>query len=324
MSAYFARRNEDRLYGRVTSGNGAITTADLTFPMQSEGAITVFLDRLRMSEGDLELVLQALVSESRAFILSRPKTMVMVEQPTPAVIKTVQNYPYSAPVVVGNTVVQPTAFRDTGVTLQVTVPELVDDDNDWSTTDDTYIKLDVMVDVLELGTDLIIALDDRLSGAEQISAPTFTSRKVKTTVWVRHGQVLILGGLYRNRKTKNLSTLPWVSQAENVAVGMAERVVPGNVLAAPISATVGNRSSATERRELVFFIKTETWRPAYTVADEHGFEEFVEEKKGRIKPTDVISDVVEGIVEIPKGIAEGISGESLGSDLGTELEGGQR
>ena len=71
FSAFFSRRNKERLYGRVTSGNGAIRTADLTFPTDSgnrlEG-LTVFLDNISTNYGDIEMVLQALVDENRAYI----------------------------------------------------------------------------------------------------------------------------------------------------------------------------------------------------------------------------------------------------------------
>ncbi|MFA6241882.1 MAG: hypothetical protein WC655_13190 [Candidatus Hydrogenedentales bacterium] len=330
VSVFFARRNEPRPYGRVSSGNGAITTADLTFPLDSEGAITVFLDRLRMGEGDLEVLLQALVNENRAFILSRPKAMVMVRSVTPTIIKTIEENPYESPTVVGTTVVTATKFRPTGVTLTVHVPDVIDDDLNWNTTQDTYINLDLIAEVKELGEDIIVALDNRIVGASRIAAPTFVQRSIDTSVWVRHGQVLILGGLFRNRKIKNLDTMPGLSKVEEFATGLASRFIPGEIGGAPATSTFGNRESEEQRRELVFFIKAETWRPAYTVADEQGMDAREEEQaeelkdkegKERLKPTDVIGGVIGGITSIPEGIAEGVSGEkqeegSLESQLG--------
>ncbi|MBX7257589.1 MAG: type II and III secretion system protein [Candidatus Hydrogenedentes bacterium] len=324
MSAFFARRNEVRPYGRVSSGNGAITTADLTFPLSSEGAITVFLDRLRLNEGDLEILLQALVNENRALILSRPKAMVMVRSGTPTIIKTVEENPYESPTVVGTTVVTATKFRPTGVTLTVHVPDVVDDDLNWNTTQDTYINLNLLAEVKELGEDIIVALDNRIVGASRIAAPTFVTRSINTSVWVRHGQVLILGGLFRNRKIKNLDTVPGLSKVEEFATGLASKVIPGDVGGTPVTSSLGNRESEEQRRELVFFIKAETWRPAYTVADEQGIDgasqEDAEGKDGkdRMKPTEVIGDVIGGITSIPQGIAEGVTGEK--SDEKTNVE----
>ncbi|GMV99470.1 MAG: hypothetical protein AMXMBFR84_06090 [Candidatus Hydrogenedentota bacterium] len=311
FSAYFARRNKTRPWGRVSSGNGAITTADLSFPMDAEAAITVFLDKIRMSEGDLEFVLQALANENKAFILSQPKQLVRVRSAMPSVIKTVQENPYEQPVVVGQTIIGTTAFRNTGVTLEVFAPDVIDDDLDWNTTEDTYVRLVLRASVNELGENLIIAVDDRIIGADQISAPSFVSRSIETEVWVRNGQVLILGGLYRNRKIKQGETVPWLAQAEDLAVGVAERLIPGNLIGSPLTSTIGARASEEQRRELVFFIKAEIWRPSFTVADEMGFDddEKEEEKEGK-RPTDVIGEVIEGVGQIPKGIAEGIAGDA--------------
>ncbi len=320
LSAFYARRNEPKTYGRVSDGQGAISTADLTFPLDTEGAITVFLDRIHMSDGDLEFVLQGLVNENRAYILSRPKAMVMVRNAVPTIIETVEENPYENPTVVGTTVVGVTDFRKTGVILQVGVPEVIDDDGDWTTVDDTYIQLQLMAEVKELGEDIVVAVDDRFAGANQVVAPTFVSRSITTNVWVRHGQVLILGGLFRNRKAKSLDSVPGLTKAEDLAVGLVERVVPGNLIGSPVSSTLGNRTTEEQRRELVFFIKCEAWRPAYTVADESVFED-EDQPKERVKPTDVIGDVIGGIANIPEGIAEGISGEKRKEGIDSELGG---
>lgn len=307
LSAYFARRNEPRPYGRISSGNGNVTAADITFPTSGAPNITVFFDRIRLSEGDIEAVLQALVNENRLFIHSRPKAMVMVGSTVPTLIKTVKEVPYEETSVVGATTVQATKFRPTGVSLKIAAPQVIDDDGNWATTEDTYIMLNIDAEVTEEGDRIVIALADQAGGtANQISVPELVSRSVQTSVWVRHGQVLMLGGLYRNTKNKNLSTLPWLLQAEDLAVGLAEQVVPGNFLASPLSTSVGNRSTSEGRRELVFLLKAEIWQPAYTVAEEQGFVEEGDQKE-RAHPTDVISDVIQGITSIPQGIAEGVS-----------------
>lgn len=314
LSAYLAQVSRIGRYGRVETPSGAVTSADITFPTRSAAGLTVFLDQIHMGEYDLEVILQALASENRAYILSRPKLMAMIGQA--AAIKTVVTVPYEETVVVGNTPVQTTAERETGVSLTVTPMKIVDDDGNWTTSSDTYVQLTVAADVRELGQRLVVKLDDRLAGGGDfslarngITAPEFVSRSVTTTVWVRHGQVLVLGGLYRNTKTKDFETLPWLAQAEDTAVALAERMIPGNFLASPVSATLGHRNTEDGRRELVFLIKVEAWRPSYTVA-EHGFTEIEETIDEKVKPTDVISGVLEGISQVPKGIAEGIAGES--------------
>lgn len=320
LSTYFAQRADVSRYGQV-SFSGAVTSADLTFPTPTLGGLTVFLDMIRWSEGDIEAVLQALVDENRAFILSRPKAMVMVAAGKPTIIKTVQKTPYENTVVVGYNAVQVTAFRDTGVTLNITVPQIIDDDGDWSTNDDSYVQMDVVSEVLEEGQRITVALDQQGAGVgpqgAAIQVPEFVSRSINTHVWVRNGQVLILGGLFRNTKDKSLSTVPWLLQGEELGIGLLENVVPGNVLRSPVSSTIGSRATAEGRRELVFLIKAEIWRPAFTVADQHGFTEKGEKEKEKESPTDVITDIVQGISDIPQGLTKPKTGEdSVGSSLG--------
>ena len=315
FSAYFAKLPRPAPFGRIETSGNAITSADLTFPASTAAGITVFLDRIMLKEGDIELVLQALEDENRASIISRPRTMVMVGQVTPSVIQTALEIPFENTVVVGETAVQVTEFRETGVILSVTAPEITDDDGNWLTNDDTFIKLNLETTVREEGQRIVIALDDQLGAGDNfnlarnaIAVPEFISRSVKTSVWVRDGQVLVLGGLYRNSESRTLSTAPWLSQAEDFAVGTVERFVPGNILASPLSATIGNRRRNENRRELVFLIKTTAWRPSASLMN-LGLDDEGEETEQRRTPTDVITDVIEGIRSIPEDLAEGITGE---------------
>ncbi len=325
FSAFFSRRNKERLYGRVTSGNGAIRTADLTFPTDSgnrlEG-LTVFLDNISTNYGDIEMVLQALVDENRAYILSRPKAMVMIGAERPGtVIKTVREIPYEDTTVVGATTVQATSFRDTGVALTLKVPKVTDDDGNWATLEDTYVNLQVQAEVKELGSRIVIALDDSLGGGNQITAPVFITRSIMTDVWVRNGQVLVLGGLYRNTKQKSLETVPWLTQAEDVAVGVAENFIPGNFIGAPLSTTFGHREADEGRRELVFFIKSELWRAPFVVADEHGFVNLGEETPAsKVSPTGLLTDILEGVSSIPQNLGDAITGGSTGTGIDSELK----
>ena len=320
LSAYLKERAKYDIYGNVVADAG-VASADITFPTSTQGGLAVFLDRIRWNDFDLEVVLQALVDENRALILSRPRTMVPVAPDKISLIKTVQKTPYEEITVIGTGTVPTTAFRDTGVTLQMTVPEIIDDDADWSTNDDTYLKLVTKAEVLEEGQRISVALNQSAIGSTAQSAilvPEFVSRSVSTTVWVRNGQVLVLGGLYRNTKDKSLSTAPWLLQGEDLAVDIAERLLPFGVPESPVSSTIGNRGSAESRRELVFLIKGEIWRSSQSLGSAHGFDEDKAGKK-RMSPTDVITDIVEGISEIPQGLRnQGPVDDSVGGNLGAK------
>lgn len=329
LSAYFARRNKLDFWGVIHTPNAGIMTADVTFPSSTSGGITVFLDRLRMTEGDVEMVLQALVDENRASILSQPKVMVVRGGGLKTKIQTTQKVPYENTVVVGATTVQTTDFRDTGVMLEVEAPEIYDVDGDWTTTDDTIIQLAISAEVSEEGQRITIALGDQVAtgggvsvNTNAIRVPEFVKRSVNTHLFVRNGQVLVLGGLYRNSKSRSLASPPFFSQAEDMAVGFAERFIPGDYLASPISATLGNRRVSDERRELVFLIKAEVWRPAYTVADEYGFT--VSEPEAatpKQTPSDLIRGVIEGVTDIPQDIRDRTAPSDGG--IADELGGGR-
>lgn len=333
LSAYFKHREMPEAYGHVNTHNGTIESADITFPSSTAAGITVFLDRISTAYGDLELTLQALVDQNRASILSRPKAMVPVGQETPTIIETIEEVPYESTVVVGATAAQITEFRPTGVTLNVKATQVVDDDGNPATTDDTYIQLALMTQVNEQGQRITVALDDMLAGtgilgggSNAISVPEFVSRSISTTVWVRHGQVLILGGLYRNTKNKNLATLPWLTQGEDFAHSVVQRAVPFSVPPIPLTTGLGNQQTEEGRRELVFLIKAELWRPAYTVADEFGFmEEETKRDDGKKKsPSDVITGVIGGIADIPQDIVEGIAGQKPGGPVSSSLGGDKK
>jgi Flp pilus assembly secretin CpaC len=306
FSAFISRLPRAEPFGQVDANDTGIGTVDLTFPTSTAAGISVFLDRISIGDAELEVVLQALVDENRAFILSRPHAMVMVGEPTPTVIRTNNKIPYESTVVVGSTTVQITQFQDTGVTLSLRAPEVIDDDGNWETGDDTYIRLDAYAAVKEEGQRIVVALDDQLatsgesfSEAENaISVPEFISRSVTTHVWVRQGQVLILGGLYRNTESKSITSVPLLSQAEDVAQSFVNNIVSGSMTGAPLSTTFGNRDTDESRRELVFLIKAETWRPGFAITDDLGF--IQQEAQKRRSPTDVILEVTQDIRRTPR------------------------
>lgn len=283
LSTYFKHRVEPRPYGIVSTGRGAITAASLAFPNVSTGGISLFLDRLSSYYGDFEVVLQALVDQNRAFILSQPKVMVAVGSEAPTIIKTTQDVSYENTVVVGATTTQTTAFRATGVTLTVNALKVVDDDGDPTTQDDVYILLKLIAEINEEGERITVALDDRTGtggtlfseASNAITVPEFITRSIDTTVWVRQDQVLILGGLYRNTKNKNVASLPWLTQGQNILNNVAEWVSPlSETPEIPLTSAIGSREDSESRRELVFLVKADLWRKAYTVTQ--GFEEYEE------------------------------------------------
>ncbi len=325
LSAYFKQRMEPQPYGRVASGVGSISASDITFPASTTGGITVFLDRLVTKYGDIEVVLQGLVEQGRAFILSQPTALVPVAPAAdaiPTVIKTAQQIPYEDKQVFVYTPVSITAFKDTGVSLTIQALAVVDDDADPNTRGDTYIRLNLWATVIEEGQRITVALDEGTSSggvfndnSNAIQVPEFVSREIKTEVWVRHGQVLMLGGLYRNTKEKDLSTLPWLPQGDRFMNGLIQRVVPFAVEPVPLSSSIGDNKTSDARRELAFLIKADV--PAL-IYDESI--DLKEEENFMTRPTEVVTGVLKGLSQIPQGIAEGVTGENLDEDISTGLQ----
>lgn len=328
LSAYFKQRTEPQPYGRAATGVGNISSADITFPSSASSGITVFLDRLVTKYGDIEVVLQGLVEQGRAFILSQPTALVPVAPAAdakPTVIKTAQQIPYEDTVVFVYTPVQTTAFKETGVSLTISALALADDDGNPNTKEDTYIRLNLIATVKEEGQRITVALDNKVSGgvfsdtSNAIQVPEFVSREIKTEVWVRHGQVLMLGGLYRNTDNKDLSSLPWLAQGDRFMNGLIQRVVPFAVEPVPLSSSIGNNKQTDGRRELAFLIKADVPALIYDESTE------VEQKENFItRPTEVVTGILHGISQIPQGIAEGVTGQSLDEDISTGLQGDEK
>lgn len=325
LSAYFKQHLRPQPYGRAASPVGSIGATDITFPTSTTAGITVFLDDIVTRYGNVEVVLQALVDQGRAFILSQPTALVPVGDAAggkPTIIETTQKVPFENTKVVGSTAVQVTTFKDTGVKLEVTALGIVDDDGDPTTKEDTYINLLLTASVKEEGQRITVALDDLLGGSgglfdsttTAIQVPEFVSREILTTVWVRHGQVLMLGGLYRNTDNKDLSTLPWLTQSDQFLNSLIQRIMPFAVEPVPLSSSIGNNTTSKSRRELIFLIKADV--PSLVFSESMSFEE----DRGLLKaPTGVVTGVIKSITDIPKELGEEVIGEEIGESITSGL-----
>ncbi|NLN92776.1 MAG: hypothetical protein GX130_05620 [Candidatus Hydrogenedens sp.] len=324
ISAYFKQRIVPRPYGQVSTGPGIIEAASLAFPSRSTAGITLFLDQISTYYGDIEAILQALIDQNRAFILSQPKVMVSVGAAEPTIIKTTQDVPYENTVVVGVNAVQTTAFRPTGVTLTVSALQVVDDDGNPNTTHDQYIQLKLSAEINEVGQRITVALADSLSSTgavvsrstNAISVPEFVSRSLDTTVWVPNGQVLILGGLYRNTKNKNVSSLPWLTQGEDMVNQALEKVSPfSETPDIPLTSALGSKRASEARRELVFMVKADIWRQAFTLSEGFGLpgeeeegEEGDEDIVHPTPPSGFIGTLFGGSSTPPSGVSDSLGG----------------
>ncbi|MEP2990032.1 MAG: type II secretion system secretin GspD [Parasphingorhabdus sp.] len=140
-------------------------------------------------------VLNTLQSKTNVQVLSAPKILTLNNEPATlqvgdqVPIVTQQSQGTVSP---GAPIVNNIELRDTGVILQVT-PRV----NDSGT-----IILDISQEVSDVAS----------TTTSGINSPTIQQRRLASTVATRSGQMIALGGLIRNRQTKQKSGIPLLSQ----------------------------------------------------------------------------------------------------------------
>jgi len=134
---------------------------------------------------DIEFVLNILHSELEAKLLANPRVLVLDNET--ATFKIVREIPYQeqAQIVAGGAFAE-IEFKEVGVELQVT-PHI---------TRDGMIRLHIAP---EFG--IVIELNPE-------GAPTVDTRKAETTLLVKDGQTVVLGGLRKRETTKGVDKVP--------------------------------------------------------------------------------------------------------------------
>ncbi len=183
-----------------STGPGTVSLVDMAFPsLNTTGlGLEMFLDNITIGEGTFEFLIQALQQDERIEILSRPR-VTLQKGGTQAVVQTVERVPYETTKVVGTTTVQVTEFKDTGVTLMVTLMDI---------TDDEYVDLEVRAAVIAAGPRLSVALAAEPKEGAVLLVPEFFDRSVNTRVTVGDRQVLVLGALLSTEKSTSRRGLP--------------------------------------------------------------------------------------------------------------------
>ena len=177
------------------------------------------------NSNDITATLNALEQRTNVRVVSAPKLLVLNNQ-TAALqvgdqvpIKTQQSQS-----TIGGTspVINSIEYRDTGVILKIT-PRV----NASGT-----VLLDVAQEVSDVST----------TKSSDISSPTISTRKVATSVAVQDGQVIALGGLFKNAETLEKNGIPILSRLP---------VVGG---------LFGTHSNTARRTELIVLIKPHVLR----------------------------------------------------------------
>ncbi|MFN3531465.1 MAG: type II secretion system secretin GspD [Candidatus Brocadia sp.] len=144
---------------------------------------------LTYNRGSFEILMDILATNTRANILSAPHILVRDEQP--ATIQVGSEVPIltSSGQQTGTTVTfEQVQYRDTGIILTVT-PHIAEND---------FITLDVKQEVS----------DAQQTTTGVSNSPTFSTRQAETSLVIKSGHSISLGGIIQQRDEKSISKIP--------------------------------------------------------------------------------------------------------------------
>lgn len=153
-----------------------------------------------LSGGSISATLQALESRTNIKVVSAPKLVTLNNQT--AALQVGDQVPVSSgsAVSVENPnapIVNAIQYRDTGVILKVT-PRV---------NAGGLVLLDIAQEVSDVNTGAPAASGDRTP-----SSPTISTRRISTSVAVQDGQVIALGGMFRDSKSQGKTGVPILSR----------------------------------------------------------------------------------------------------------------
>jgi general secretion pathway protein D len=160
----------------------------------------------------INAVLNTLESKTRVNVVSAPKLLVLNNQT--AVLQVGDEVPIATQNSTSNIdanapTVNSIEYRNTGVILRVT-PRV---------NASGIVMLDITQEVSDVNTNV--------AAVAGINSPTISTRRISSTVAVRDGEVLALGGLIRNTQSRTRAGIPFLSQIPVIG-SVFGRQVTGN------------------------------------------------------------------------------------------------
>ncbi|MCH8879843.1 MAG: type II and III secretion system protein, partial [Planctomycetes bacterium] len=146
-----------------------------------------------MTGEDFNFLFHALQSKGRAELISRPS--LLVKDNEEGVIEIITEVPVptqSGADNAGNPITAIT-YEDAGITLTVT-PHI---------NPDGFVQLEIEPEVSSIGASAVVG---------SISAPTFNRTRLSTTVTVKDGETIIIGGLIETFLSETESYVPWLGE----------------------------------------------------------------------------------------------------------------
>jgi general secretion pathway protein D len=249
--------NNELRYGlqwNFTSGSENATLTDAT----------AGLDLVRNSPGfsfafspssTINGVLNTLESKTNVNVVSAPKLLVLNNQT--AVLQVGDEVPVATQNSTSNIdanapTINSIEYRNTGVILKVT-PRV---------NANGIVMLDVSQEVSDV--------NDNVASVQGINSPTISTRRISSSVAVKDGEVLALGGLIRNTRSKGRRGIPFLSQ------------IP------VIGGLFGRQTNDEQRTELIVLIKPRVLR---TVDDGKAVTEELRAKIQTLEPFKSSGDI---------------------------------
>ena len=147
------------------------------------------------NNSSISAALNALETQTKVNVLSAPKLMVLNNQT--AALQVGDQVPVATQSAVGvinpdSPIVNSIQYRDTGVILKVT-PRV---------NAGGLVLLDIAQEVSDVAA----------TDSSSINSPTISTRRISTSIAVQDGQIIALGGLIRDTRTRGKSGLPYLSR----------------------------------------------------------------------------------------------------------------
>lgn len=169
--------------GGSTGGSGGLTLGG------SLGSILTGTDfKFSILTGDIQVALQALAQQAELNVLSTPRILTLNNTPASIVIGNQVPYLQSTKKDPAGNEQQFYGYRDVGISLRVT-PRIGESGN---------VYLDIAQQTDNLGSDVIAAT----------GAPTVATRQAQTSVVVKDGQTMVIGGLMRDNTSESVHKVP--------------------------------------------------------------------------------------------------------------------
>ncbi|UCF87914.1 MAG: type II secretion system secretin GspD [bacterium] len=176
------------------SGFGEFDQLVATFPAVPNGLVVGAIGET-ISFGDLEFpslgaLIRALKTDSDVNILSTPTIVTTDNKEAEIIVGQTVPFQTSQKFDSNNQPIYTFDYRDVGLTLRLT-PQI---------NNNSYVKMDIF--------SKLEALVSSTVGAAQELAPTTLKRQANTTVVVKDGHTVVIGGMIRDDKIKNVSGVP--------------------------------------------------------------------------------------------------------------------